>query len=80
MELDEQKRQELMNRLKPGCICKGIKLWKIERAIKQGARTYKEVAARTGIGGGSCGGRRCGRKVKELLDRYKKTDDTCESP
>ncbi len=53
--------------MKPGCICKGIKLYKIIQAIEQGAKSYEEVAKMTGIGGGSCKSERCGEKVAELL-------------
>lgn len=59
--------EEIIARLKPGCICKGIKLYKILEAIENGARSYEEVAKVTGIGGGSCKSRRCGEKVAALL-------------
>ena len=59
--------EEILARLKPGCICKGIKLYKIKEAIAAGATSYEEVAAATGIGGGSCNSKRCGEKVAELL-------------
>jgi len=54
-------------RLKPGCICTGIKLHRILEAIDQGASSFEEIARITGIGRGDCGGKRCGRKVAELL-------------
>lgn len=59
--------EEIRARMKPGCICKGIKLYRIIEAIDQGAATFAEVAAITGIGGGSCNSKRCGEKVSELL-------------
>lgn len=58
-----------MARLKPGCICKGIKLIKLIEAIEDGADCFEEVARRTGIGDGSCGGKRCGFKVEVLLEK-----------
>lgn len=61
--------EEILARLKPGCICKGIKLYKIQEAIAAGASSYEEVAAVTGIGGGSCNSKRCGEKVAQLLAR-----------
>lgn len=61
--------EEILARMKPGCICKGIKLYKIKEAIAAGASSYEEVAAATGIGGGSCKSRRCGEKVAELLQK-----------
>lgn len=66
--------EEIRARMKPGCICKGIKLHRIVEAIDQGAATFEEVAEITGIGGGSCNSKRCGRKVHDLLqekDRIK---------
>lgn len=60
--------EEIIARLKPGCICKGIKLHRILEAIKQGATTFEEIAQATGIGGGSCNSKRCRQKVAGLLN------------
>ncbi|MDO9041522.1 MAG: (2Fe-2S)-binding protein [Desulfocapsaceae bacterium] len=62
--------EEILARLKPGCICKGIKLHRIIQAIENGATSFKQISQITGIGGGSCGSKRCGQKVAELL-KYK---------
>ena len=59
--------EEILVRLKPGCICKGIKLRRIVQAIENGATSFEQIAQITGIGGGSCGSKRCGLKVAELL-------------
>ena len=59
--------EKALARLKPGCICKGIKLHRILDVIAEGAVTFTEIARRTGIGDGACGGKRCGRKVAEIL-------------
>jgi len=56
-----------MASLKPGCICMGIKLHKILEAIDKGASSFEEIAGITGIGQGDCGGKRCAKKVEELL-------------
>lgn len=66
MKPDEQ----AMARLKPGCICMGIKLYRILDAINEGAQSFAEIAEKTGIGAGECGGKRCGRKVAELLQNH----------
>lgn len=63
--------EEILARLKPGCICKGIKLHTILTAIENGADTYEEIARRTNIGGGSCKSRRCRAKVEALLAKEK---------
>ena len=60
--------EDILKRLKPGCLCKGIKLYKIEEAIKNGADSYEKVAKITGIGDGSCKSKRCGEKVAALLN------------
>jgi len=59
--------EEILSRMKPGCICKGVKLHRIIQAIDEGADSYEELAQKTGIGGGSCDSKRCGEKVKKLL-------------
>ena len=63
MEPDER----TLARLKPGWICKGVRLIRLIEAIEGGASSFDEVAAICNIGDGSCGGKRCGRKVAELL-------------
>jgi len=64
-----QPDEKTLARLKPGCICKGIKLIRLIEAIENGADTYEKIARATGIGGGSCKGRRCGEKVAQLLKK-----------
>lgn len=64
--------EKTMARLKPACICMGIRLNRILEAVEEGAATFEEIARRTGIGGGDCGGKRCGRKVAEILQERKK--------
>ena len=70
MEPDEK----MMARLKPGCICKGVKLIRLIEAIENGATCFADVARQTGIGDGSCGGKRCGQKVAELLGMETEND------
>ncbi|MCF8055107.1 MAG: (2Fe-2S)-binding protein [Desulfocapsa sp.] len=68
--------EEIIARLKPGCICKGIKLYAILQAIEKGAASYEKIAEVTGIGGGSCKSRRCRAKVAELLDTSLQDSDS----
>ena len=70
--------EEVLARLKPGCICKGIKLHVIVKAIEDGADSFEEIAKETSIGGGSCKSRRCRKKVSDLLD--KQMPDLKKSP
>ena len=66
MEPDER----TMARLKAGCICKGIKLIRLIEAIENGATTFDQVATITGVGDGTCNGKRCQAKVEELLKQH----------
>ena len=67
-----QPDDKIMARLRPGCICKGVKLIRLIEAIEGGAATFAEVAAKTGIGDGPCQGKRCGEKVEALLAERRK--------
>ena len=62
-----QPDQKIMARLKPGCICKGIKLIRLLDAIEAGADSFEDVARITGIGSGDCKGKRCRTRVEQLL-------------
>ncbi len=59
--------EEILARVKPGCICKGIKLHVILQAIEDGAATFEEISRVTGIGEGSCDSKRCRAKISALL-------------
>ncbi len=61
-------------RLRPGCICKGVRLYRLVEAIEAGATSFAEVAGQTGIGNGSCQGKRCGARVAELLKQLAPPD------
>lgn len=61
--------ERMMAKLKAGCICKGVKLIRLIEAIENGAATFEQVAAVTGIGDGPCKGKRCGEKVQALLEQ-----------
>jgi bacterioferritin-associated ferredoxin len=53
----------------------GIRLGKVIKAVNEGAKTFSEIAKKTGIGRGQCGATRCGATVKRLLEeRQKKLD------
>ncbi len=68
-----QPDKKIMAGLKPGCICKGIKLIRLLDALDEGADSFEAVALITGIGDGDCGGKRCRAKVEELLADHGKT-------
>ena len=57
------KEQEIIEGLKPVCICKGIKKRTVLERIKAGAATVDEVKRATGAGSGSCKGERCTPRI-----------------
>lgn len=70
--MEENMNQDILDKLTKVCICKGIPRSTIKTAIKNGACTLEEVQKATGAGSGSCGGKRCGPKIQELLAEHKK--------
>ena len=66
MKLDDH----TLAKLKAGCLCKGVKLIRLIEAIENGAATFEEVALAIGLGDGPCHGKRCGEKVRELLEQH----------
>jgi len=65
--MEQGLNDEIRDKLTKVCICKGISRKIIKDAIKNGAKTIKEVQEATGAGSGACGGRRCTAKIQQLL-------------
>ena len=61
--------QNILDKLTKVCLCKGINRTSIKKAIDNGARTIAEVQKVTGVGSGSCHGRRCTPTSPSLLDQ-----------
>jgi bacterioferritin-associated ferredoxin len=57
------KEQEIIEGLRPVCICKGIKKRVILDRIKAGMTTVEELKNVTGAGSGSCKGERCTPRI-----------------
>jgi len=64
-------KPEILDRITKVCICKAIPRSKIKEAIRKGADTVVKVNEATGSGSGECKARRCGLKIKGLIDGYK---------
>jgi bacterioferritin-associated ferredoxin len=62
-----KKEQEIIEGLKPVCICKGIKKRAILDRIKAGATTVEELKRATGAGSGPCKGERCTPRIVGCL-------------
>jgi bacterioferritin-associated ferredoxin len=65
--MTDQISDEIMDKLKKVCICKGISKAAIKKAILDGALSVEEVEKITGAGSGGCQGRRCRPKIQEML-------------
>jgi len=66
--MEQNLNEEILDKLTKVCLCKAIPRATIKKAIRNGARTVKEVQAATGAGSGGCGGRRCTPKIEQLLN------------
>jgi len=62
------REREIIEGLKPVCICKGIKQRVFMEKIRCGCTTVDELRKATGAGSGSCKGERCTPRIKELLE------------
>ncbi len=67
--MDEEVNPAILDKLTKVCLCKGISRASMKKAINGGATTLEAVQKATGAGSGSCGGRRCGPKIEELLQQ-----------
>jgi len=63
-----QINEDIMDRLKKTCVCKGISRAVIKKAILDGAKTVEDVQRATGAGSGGCQGRRCNSKIQDVID------------
>ena len=69
--MENEKNAAIMDSITKVCICRAIPRRKIKDAIRNGADTVVKVNEITGSGTGECRGRRCGLKIKGLIDDYK---------
>lgn len=59
--------QEIIEGLKPVCLCKGIRKSVFLKHIRAGIVTVEGLRKATGAGCGSCKGKRCTPRIEELL-------------
>ncbi len=59
--------REVIDGLRPVCICKGITKRAFLRLIASGLKTVEELQKATGAGTGPCKGKRCTLRIQELL-------------
>lgn len=59
--------EEILDGLKPICLCKGIRKKVFLKHLAAGVTTVEDLKKATGAGTGSCGGRRCTPRIAELI-------------
>lgn len=59
--------QQVIDGLKPICVCKGIRKNVFLKHIQSGLKTVEELKKATGAGSGSCKGERCTPRIIKLL-------------
>ena len=59
--------QEIIEGLKPVCLCKGIRKSVFLKHMRAGVVTVEGLRKATGAGSGSCKGKRCTPRIEELL-------------
>lgn len=60
--------EQILDGLKPVCLCKGIRKKTLLKHIAAGLCTIEELKQATGVGSGTCGGKRCTPRIIELLN------------
>jgi NAD(P)H-nitrite reductase large subunit len=76
---DNESLHPAIRGLKTVCRCNNIKYRTIERAIREGAHTLSQVAARTTATMGECGGS-CTPDVQQMLDELAPLYVTAAAP
>jgi NAD(P)H-nitrite reductase large subunit len=61
--------EEIIDGLRPVCICKGIRKRVFLEKLAAGCATVLELRKATGAGSGSCKGERCTPRIEELLKK-----------
>lgn len=66
--INDMDQQDIIDGLKPICLCRNVKKRVFLKHIAAGKRTLEELRSATGAGSGPCGGKRCTPKILALLD------------
>jgi bacterioferritin-associated ferredoxin len=62
-------QKEIIDSLKPICLCKGIRKKVFLKHVSKGIKTVKELQNATGAGDGSCEGKRCTPRIESMLGK-----------
>ena len=60
--------QEILDRLKPICLCQGIRKSVFLKHIAAGITTVEGLKKASGAGNGSCEGERCTIRITDMLN------------
>ena len=66
------REREIIEGLKPVCICRGIRKSVFLKHIRGGLTTVEALLKATGAGRGSCKGERCSPRIEELIREEQK--------
>jgi bacterioferritin-associated ferredoxin len=69
-ETEEEKIKKIKQMNRVVCICKGIKLSTVLKAL-DGSDSVADVNRKCGTGQGGCSGERCGPRIEILIKKYK---------
>lgn len=69
---DDEVKRAIIESYRSICLCNKIRKGVIEKAIREGARTFQDVKRRTRAGTGPCGAKRCGPVIAEMLRKKDK--------
>jgi len=63
--------REILDRLKPICLCKGIRKAIFLKHIAAGITGVHELKKATGAGNGPCEGERCTVRIADMLENHR---------
>ena len=74
-QIAEQEKKERIakQRNMTVCICKGIKLSRVLKALP-GSKSVSDVNKKAKTGDGGCKGERCGPRIKVLLEKMREIE------
>ena len=67
-----ESNEEILDGLKPICLCKGIRKKVFKNHFAKGITTLQGLRQATGAGTGSCGGKRCTPRILALIEELSK--------
>jgi len=66
-------QQELINNIKKICICRGITVRTINKAMSEGCLSFEALRRQLGTGTGNCKAKRCREKIEKMVKDYQES-------